>query len=95
MNCLISNGDAFIEQMQKNITMAIAEFDTASPTAIQKHMDELQKELIEKATNHQHYDTIADEIFRLREQTEEAERHEQRQQEKLEHLKELQDFIQK
>ena len=95
MNCLISDGDAFIEQMQKNITMAIAEFDTASPTGIQKRMDELQKELIEKATNHQHYDTIADEIFRLREQTEEAERHEQRQQEKLEHLKELQDFIQK
>jgi site-specific DNA recombinase len=95
MNCLISDGDAFIEQMQKNITMAIAESDTASPTAIQKRMDELQKELIDKATIHQHYDTIADEIFRLREQTEEAERHEQRQQEKLEHLKELQDFIQK
>ena len=55
-------------------------------------MDELQKELIEKATNHQHYDTIADEIFRLREQTEEAERHKHRQQEKLEHLKELPDF---
>lgn len=66
--------------------------DTASPTAIQKRMDELQKELIEKATNHQHYDTIADELFRLREQTEEAERHKHRQQEKLEHLKELPDF---
>ena len=95
MNCLIADGDAFIEQMQKNIARAIAESDTASPTVMQERMDELQKELVEKATSHQHYDTIADEIFRLQEQTKEAEQKEQRQQEKLEHLKELQDFIQK
>lgn len=93
MNCLLSDSDAFLLQMQKNITRAIMKNDTLSPEGIQKRLDELQQELIQKATNRQDYNAIANEIFRLREQKEEAERNNQSQQENIKRLESLQKFI--
>jgi hypothetical protein len=51
-----------IRDGKKTITTA----DTMSPDGIQARLDELQKELIQKANSKQDYDAIADEIFRLR-----------------------------
>ena len=69
--------------------------DTLSPNGIQARLEELQKELIKKATNKQDYDAIADEIFRLREQKEQSAVDSHNREESMNRIKELQDFIAK
>ena len=93
MNHILSDSHTFLLQMQKNITKTIIKNDTLSPECIQKRLDELQQELIQHATNRQNYNAIANEIFRLREQKEEAERNNQSQQENIKRLESLQKFI--
>ena len=79
--------------MQKNITKTIIKNDTLSPECIQKRLDELQQELIQHATNRQNYNAIANEIFRLREQQEEAEQNNLSQQANIKRLEDLKKFI--
>lgn len=66
---------------------------TLSPEGIDKRLEELQKELIEKANDKQNYDAIADEIFRLRNQKQQSLMDTETQKENLKRVKELQDFI--
>ena len=67
--------------------------ETLSPEGIDKRLEELQKELIEKANDKQNYDAIADEIFRLRSQKQQSLMNAEVQKENLKRVKELQDFI--
>ena len=46
--------------------------DALSPDAIQMRLDELQQRLIQSAQSKENYDTLADEIYRLKEQKEVA-----------------------
>ena len=93
MNHILSDSHTFLLQMQKNITKTIIKNDTLSPECIQKRLDELQQELIQHATNRQNYNAIANEIFRLREQQEEAEQNNLSQQANIKRLEDLKKFI--
>ena len=79
--------------MQENVAKAVINADTLSQEGIDKRLEELQKELIEKANDKQDYDAIADEIFRLRNQKEKSQMDAEEQKENLKRVKELQDFI--
>lgn len=63
------------------------------PDGIQARLDELQKELIQKANSKQDYDAIADEIFTLREQKLQDEADTHSREETRKRIDELQDFI--
>lgn len=79
--------------MQENIARAVVDTGTLSPEGIDKRLEELQKELIEKANDKQNYDAIADENFRLRNQKQQSLMDTETQKENLKRVKELQDFI--
>lgn len=46
--------------------------DALSPNAIQMKLDELQQRLIQSVQNKENYDTLADEIYRLKDQKQAA-----------------------
>ena len=85
--------DSFLKVLQQNITKAVVSTETLSPAGIQARLEELQKELINKANNKQDYDAIADEILRLRDQKEKSELDSCRREETINRIKELQAFI--
>lgn len=93
INRLCKDSDSFIKQMQENVAKAVVNTGTLSPEGIDKRLEELQKELIEKANDKQDYDAIADEIFRLRNQKQQSQMDAEVQKENLKRVKELQDFI--
>ena len=95
INRILTERGTFLKQLQANIAKAVVSADTLSPNGIQARLEELQKELIKKATNKQDYDAIADEIFRLREQKEQSEVDSHNREESMNRIKELQDFIAK
>ena len=95
INRILTERGTFLKQLQANIAKAVVSADTLSPDGIHARLEELQKELIKKATNKQDYDAIADEIFRLREQKEQSEVDSHRREETMNRIKELQDFIAK
>ena len=90
---ILTERDFFLKTLQQNIAKAVVNADTLSPDGIQARLEELQKELIKKATNKQDYDAIADEIFRLRDQKEQSELDSHHREEAMNRIKELQDFI--
>ena len=93
INQILTKRDIFLKTLQQNIVKAVVGADTLSPDGIQTRLEELQKELIQKANNKQDYDAIADEIFRLRDQKEKSEVDSHHRKEALNRIKELQDFI--
>lgn len=93
INQICADSDSFIRQMQENIARAVVDTGTLSPEGIDKRLEELQEELIEKANDKQNYDAIADEIFRLRNQKQQSLMDTETQKENLKRVKELQDFI--
>ena len=93
INRLCKDSDSFIKQMQENVAKAVVNTGTLSPEGIDKRLEELQKELIEKANDKQDYDAIADEIFRLRNQKQQSQMDAEVQKENLKRVKEMQDFI--
>lgn len=93
MDCSIFPFNFHIRQIQENIAKAIMAADTMSPNGIQAWLDELQKELIQKANSKQDYDAIADGIFTLREQKSQAEADTRCREETRKRIAELQDFI--
>lgn len=93
INQILTKREIFLKTLQQNIVKAVVGADTLSPDGIQTRLEELQKELIQKANNKQDYDAIADEIFRLRDQKEKSEVDSHHRKEALNRIKELQDFI--
>ena len=92
-NKILTERDFFLKTLQQNIAKAVVNADTLSPDGIQARLEELQKELIKKANNKQDYDSIADEIFRLRDQREQSELDSHHREEAMNRIKELQNFI--
>lgn len=68
INQLIDNKQDVTEQSSENLTKAITLTDARSPDTIQMRLDELQQKLIQSTQNKENYDTLADEIYRLKEQ---------------------------
>ena len=93
INRILTERDSFLKVLQQNITKAVVSTETLSPAGIQARLEELQKELINKANNKQDYDAIADEILRLRNQKEKSELDSCRREETINRIKELQAFI--
>lgn len=93
INRILIERDSFLKVLQQNITKAVVSTETLSPAGIQARLEELQKELINKANNKQDYDAIADEILRLRDQKEKSELDSCRREETINRIKELQAFI--
>ena len=93
VNRICSDSDSFIRRMQENVARAVVGSGTLSPEGIDKRLEELQKELIEKANGKQDYDAIADEILRLRDQKQQSLMDAEVQKKNLKRVKELQDFI--
>lgn len=93
INQILTERGTFLKHLQANIAKAVVSADTLSPDGIQERLEELQKELIKKASSKQDYDAIADVIFRLREQKEQSEVDSHHREEIMNRIKELQDFI--
>ena len=84
INRICAGSDSFIRQIQENVAKAVMNTDSLSPEGLDKRLEELQKELIDKANSKQDYDAIADEIFRLRNQKQQSQMDAETQKEKSE-----------
>lgn len=72
INQLVENKQGVLHQLSENLTKAITLTDALSPDAIQMRLDELQQRLIQSAQNKENYDTLADEIYRLKDRKQAA-----------------------
>lgn len=79
--------------LQENIAEVLRMGSPDSAENIQAQLDELQRQLIERASRREDYDDISQEIFRLREQKEKAMMDDVSRSDYFERIKELQDFI--
>ena len=64
-----------------------------SAEAIQARIDELQQQIVEKASHNQDYEDIAQEIFRLRDQKEQVSMNDTSRAELLARINEMEEFI--
>lgn len=67
INEMILDKSGYMKMLQENIATVIRNDASASTDDIDAKLLELQKELLQKANNRDNYDSIADEIFQLRE----------------------------
>ena len=72
INTLLGDTSTYQAQLQQNIAKVIRSAQQKTADGIDERLQELQKELLKKANNKEAYDEIADEIFKLREQRENA-----------------------
>ena len=93
LNQLTGGSETYLSIVQENMTEVIEMEQSNLPEEIQRKSDVLQKKLIECAERHEDYEEIAQEIFRLREQKEQALRENVSQQEQKDRMRELQEFL--
>ena len=93
INKMLSHQQNYLNILQENIATVIKTSNAASEKAIDQRLMELQKEIISKANNKEAYDTIADEIFRLRELKHQSEIEGVTRDEHIKRISELHDFI--
>lgn len=67
INEMVLDKSGYMKILQENIATVIRNDASASTDEIDAKLLELQKELLQKANNRDDYDSIADEIFQLRE----------------------------
>ncbi len=82
-------------QLQQNIAAVIKATNASPLDEIDSKLQKLQKDLIEKASNKDAYDEIANEIFRLRELREQTTIDTVARDEQINRINEIQDFINK
>ena len=93
LNQLTGGSETYLSILQENMAEVIEMEQSNLPEEIQRKLDVLQKKLIECAERHEDYEEIAQEIFRLREQKEQALRENVSQQEQKDRMRELQEFL--
>ena len=93
LNQLTGSSETYLSVLQKNMAEVIEMEQSNLPEEIQRELDVLHKKLIECAERHEDYEEIAQEIFRLREQKEQALRKNVSQQEQKDRMRELQKFL--
>lgn len=93
INKMLSDKQNYLAILQENIATVIKTSTAASEEAIDQRLMDLQKEIISKANNKEAYDTIADEIFRLRELKHQSEIEGVTRDEHIKRISELHDFI--
>ncbi len=67
INRVLARKDTMNETLQKNVEAVLTGADGIPLAAIDSRLEELQKELLKIANSKGNYDSIADEIYRLRE----------------------------
>ena len=67
INLALGNRDGMMEVLQENIETVIRQEDETSVEGINAKLEELQKELLRLANSKKDYNSVADEIDRLRE----------------------------
>ncbi len=95
INKLLSDKSNYKQQLQQNIAEVIRASSASPLDEIDKKLQVLQQELIQKANNKDDYDTIADEIFRLREIREQTTVDAAARDEQINRINAIQDFINK
>lgn len=93
LNQLTGGSETYLSILQENMAEVIEMEQSNLPEEIQRKLDVLQKKLIECAERHEDYEEIAQEIFRLREQKEQALRENVSQQEQKDRMRELREFL--
>ena len=93
INQTLGDKENLIKTLQKNIAKAVRESDATSSDGIDERLNELQHELLKKAHKKEEYDTVADEIFRLRELKNQSESDSVARDEKLSRITDLQNFV--
>lgn len=93
INSIIAGRDEFIETLRRNIETALGgEFDK-STEAIDKKLEELQHELLRLASTKAAYDSVANEIYRLRELRQETLASNAERQNKRQRIAEMMEFL--
>lgn len=95
INELLGDKSKYQDQLQKNIAAVIKSSAATSTEKIDVKLMELQQELIKKAHSKDAYDEIAEQIFELREQRQQASIDIVQRDEQLQRITDLQDFIKK
>ncbi len=67
INKVLCSKDTFLHTLQDNIATVLHEENDKSTVAIDKKLEELQKELLPLANSKADYNNVADKIYRLRE----------------------------
>lgn len=94
INSIIAGRDEFIETLRRNIETALGgEFDE-STEAIDKKLEELQHELLRLASTKAAYDSVVNEIYRLRELRQETLASRAERQNRRQRIAEMMEFLQ-
>ncbi|UOG08344.1 DNA recombinase [Bacillus altitudinis] len=72
INELLANRESLLSTLQKNIATILNEENDRATDDIDSKLDELQMELLKQAKSKNDYDDVGDDIYRLREQKQNA-----------------------
>ena len=65
---MITDGREFIEILEKNIVAGLGVVFGKNVSEVESQFEELQEQIVTVANRKEDYDTLVDEIFRLREE---------------------------
>ena len=90
---MIADSESYLPILQDNIASVLRMSNQESAEAIQARIDELQQQIVEKASHNLDYEDIAQEIFRLRDQKEQVSMNDTSRAELLARINEMEEFI--
>jgi len=93
INVAVSGKNSFLAILKKNIETVLSEDLDESTAYIDKRLEELQTELIQKANSKEEYDNIVNEIYRLRDLRQETLSRNALRQDKRDRITEMTDFL--
>lgn len=93
INRVLARKDTVNETLQKNVEAVLTGTDGNSLNEIDARLEELQKKLLKAANAKEDYDSIADEIYRLREAKQNAQRNDAERGSKKQRISEMHQFL--
>jgi hypothetical protein len=93
INVAVSGKNSFLAILKKNIETVLSEDLDESTADIDKRLEELQPELIQKANSKESYDNIVNEIYRLRDLRQEILSSNALRHDKRDRIDEMMDFL--
>ena len=93
INVAVSGKNTFLAILKKNIETVLSEDLDESTANIDKRLEELQTELIQKANSKEVYNNIVNEIYRLRDLRQETLSRNALRQDKRDRIAEMTDFL--
>ena len=93
INVAVSRKNSFLAILKKNIETVLSADLDESTADIDKRLEELQTELIQKANSKESYDNIVNEIYRLRDLRQEILTRNALRQDKRDRIAEMTDFL--